>query len=158
MVKVGDTLPKATLNGATPNDTIESPEFFKQYKKAVIFGVPGAFTPGCTKTHLPSYVKDYAKLQEKGVDLVACVAVNDAFVMTAWGEANGAEGKVKMLADPKAQFVKAMDLAFTADALGGVRSKRFSMVVENGVVKAINVEPDNSGLTCSLSNAIYKSL
>ncbi|KAI9099947.1 Redoxin [Phlyctochytrium arcticum] len=158
MVKEGDTIPAATLYRAGPDDKVDSASFFKSHKKAIVFGVPGAFTPGCTKTHLPGYVKDFDKLKEKGVDLIACVSVNDAFVMQAWGNANGANDKVVMLADPKAEFVKALDLAFDAPALGGTRSKRWAMIVENGVIKKLKVEPDGTGLTCTLSNELYKFL
>lgn len=128
-------------------------------KKGIIFAVPGAFTPGCSKTHLPGYIQDYDKLKQKGVDLIACVSVNDAFVMAAWGEEHKASGKVRMLADTTAAFTKEMGMEFDmTEVLGGIRSKRYSLVVKDDVVQAINVEPDGKGLTCSLSNVILDQL
>jgi len=125
----------------------------------VIFGLPGAFTPGCSKSHLPGYVENFDKLKGKGVEVVACVSVNDPFVMAAWGEAHKATGKVRMLADTCAEFTKAIGLEFDATPiLGNVRCKRFSMLVENGVVTKLHVEPDGRGLTCSLAPEILKDL
>ena len=124
-------------------------------KKVVVFGVPGAFTPGCSKTHLPGYVKDAERLKGKGVAEIVCVSVNDPFVMAAWGEAHGAGGKVRMLADTTGAFAKSLglDLDLTA-ALGGVRCKRFSAVVEDGTITALNLEPADAptGMTCSLAD------
>jgi 2-Cys peroxiredoxin 5 len=122
-------------------------------KKVVIFGVPGAFTPGCSKTHLPGYIKDAERIKGKGVSEIVCVSVNDPFVMAAWGEAHGAAGKVRMLADTNAEFAKAAGLDLNLAVLGGVRCKRFSAVVNNGVVEALNVEPADAptGMTCSLA-------
>ena len=123
-------------------------------KKVVIFGVPGAFTPGCSKTHLPGYIKDAERIKGKGVAEIGCVSVNDPFVMAAWGEAHGAAGKVRMLADTNAEFAKAAGLALDLSVLGGVRCKRFSAVVTDGVVEALNVEPADAptGMTCSLAD------
>ncbi len=128
-------------------------------KKAIVFAVPGAFTPGCSKTHLPGYANDFDKLKAKGVDLVVCVSVNDPFVMSAWGEAHCAAGKVRMLADTVGEFTKAVDMELDATAiLGNVRSKRYALLVEDGAVKHVQVEPDGTGLTCSLSNSIISLL
>ena len=122
--------------------------------QVVLFGVPGAFTPGCSKTHLPGYVAAAADMKAKGVAELVCISVNDPFVMEAWGKAQGADGKVRMLADTTGAYTKALglDLDLTA-ALGGVRCKRFSAVVENGVVSKLNVEPADAptGMTCSLA-------
>jgi 2-Cys peroxiredoxin 5 len=126
--------------------------------KVIIFAVPGAFTPGCSNTHLPGYVNDFDAIKAKGVDQIACVAVNDAFVMNAWGEAHGANGKIRMLADPLAEFTKALGLDVDAAALGGVRSKRYAMVLEDGKVTQLEVEPGGFGLTCSLSESIIEKL
>ncbi|XP_070577423.1 peroxiredoxin-5, mitochondrial-like [Ptychodera flava] len=157
-VKVGDKLPSVVLHEGTPHDTVNIAELFAG-KKGVIFSVPGAFTPGCSKTHLPGYIADFDKIKAKGVDIIACVSVNDAFVMASWGEAHGAKDKIRMLADYKGELAKALDVELDAvGILGSVRSKRFSMVVEDGVVKAFNLEPDGTGLTCSLSNDILKQL
>ncbi len=156
-LSVGDSLPSATLHENSPGNAIETAQVFAKGTH-VLFGVPGAFTPGCSKTHLPGYVADFQKWKDKGVDSISCVAVNDAFVMGAWGQAHGAEGKVRMLADPAGAFVKSMGLDVFAAGLGGTRSKRFAMVVKDGTVTQLQVEPDGFGLTCSLSNSLIDSL
>jgi len=107
----------------------------------VIFGVPGAFTPTCSAKHVPSYVANHDKLKAKNVDEVWCISVNDAFVMGAWGREQKAGGKVRMMADGSALFTKALGLDMDLTARGmGVRSQRYSMLVEDGTVKAVNVE------------------
>lgn len=157
-IKVGDKLPSIDLFENSPGGKVNAAELFAG-KKGVLFAVPGAFTPGCSKTHLPGYVADFDKMASKGVDLVVCVSVNDPFVMAAWGEAHSATGKVRMLADTTAAFTKAVGMDFDATpVLGNVRSKRYSMVIEDGVVRHVNVEPDNTGLSCSLSNALLSQL
>jgi len=158
-IKVGDKLPSVVLYEGAPDKKVNIAELFAHVKKGVVFGVPGAFTPGCSKSHLPGFVENFDKLKAKGVDVVACVSVNDPFVMGAWGEAHHATGKVRMLADTCAEFTKAigMDLDLSA-VLGTIRSKRFSMVVENGVITKLNVEPDGKGLTCSLAPEVLKQL
>ncbi|XP_077997087.1 peroxiredoxin-5, mitochondrial-like [Glandiceps talaboti] len=157
-IKVGDKLPSVVLQEGTPGTTVNIAELFAG-KKGVIFAVPGAFTPGCSKTHLPGYVADHDKLKAKGVDVVACVSVNDVFVMDAWGDAHNAKDKVRMLADFKGDFTKAVDMELDAAAiLGNVRSKRYSLVIDDGVVKHVNLEPDGTGLTCSLANAVLEQL
>ena len=111
------------------------------------------------QTHLPGYVSDFEKFKAKGVDEIICVSVNDPFVMAAWGRDQNADGKVRMLADTNGAFTKAIDLEKDLSGpLGNVRCQRFSMVVEDGVVKTLNVEPDGTGLTCSLSNNILSQL
>ena len=157
MISIGDRLPSIELHDGTPATKIDSGTLFAG-KRGILFAVPGAFTPGCSRSHLPGYVADHEKLRAKGVDEVICVSVNDAFVMVAWGEAHGATGKVRMLADPQAAFAKAVGLDVQALGLGGTRSKRYAMLVEDGVVKALHVEPDGFGLTCSLSNAVLEAL
>jgi glutaredoxin/glutathione-dependent peroxiredoxin len=110
-------------------------------KKVVMFALPGAFTPTCSAKHLPGFVQHAAELKKKGIDAVACLSVNDAFVMGAWGEAQGAGGKVMMLADGNGDFTKALGLEMDASKYGmGTRSQRYSMLVENGVVKQLNIE------------------
>lgn len=149
MIKVGDTLPDATLfeffdvegNGCSlgPN-AFKTADIIKA-KKIVIFGLPGAFTPTCSAQHVPGYLKNFDALKAKGVDEVWCVAVNDAFVMGAWGREQGSAGKVRMMADGSAEFTKKIGLDFDLTARGlGIRSQRYAMVVENGVVKALNLE------------------
>lgn len=109
------------------------------------------------QTHLPGYVSSAEELKSKqGVDEIVCVSVNDPFVMSAWGKEHGAAGKVRLLADPAGGFTKALDVTIDLPPLGGVRSKRYSLVVENGKVTELNVEPDGTGLSCSLANNIGK--
>lgn len=122
--------------------------------KVVVFAVPGAFTPGCSKTHLPGFVSSADKLKSSGVNEIVCLSVNDPFVMQAWGKDQGAADKVRMLADVSGEFTKAVDLGVELAPLGGYRSKRYSMVVENGVVTQLNVEPDGTGLSCSLADKL----
>ncbi|KAM7359789.1 peroxiredoxin 5 [Cochliomyia hominivorax] len=155
-IKVGDKIPAVDLFEDSPANKINTSDLTSN-KKVIIFGVPGAFTPGCSKTHLPGYVTSADSLKsEQKVDDIVCVSVNDPFVMSAWGKEHNAGGKVRMLADPAASFAKALDLTIDLPPLGGVRAKRFSMVVENGEVKELNVEPDGTGLSCSLANNIGK--
>ena len=141
-IKVGDKLPNATFRvmtaeGPKPKTT---DDIFKG-KKVVLFAVPGAFTPTCTKLHLPSYVDNAGAIKGKGIDTIAVTAVNDAFVMEAWKKATGAEGKIEFLADGNGEFAKAIDMAFDGSGNGlGTRSKRYSMLVEDGVVKKLNIE------------------
>eukprot|EP00118_Oscarella_pearsei_P028738 m.2809 g.2809 ORF g.2809 m.2809 type:complete len:182 (+) comp8913_c0_seq1:25-570(+) len=157
-IKVGDKLPSVNLHEGTPGCSVNIADLFAK-KKGILFAVPGAFTPGCSKTHLPGYVSDYEKMKGKGVDIIVCVSVNDAFVMSAWGEASNTPGKIRMLADTTAEFTKKIGMDFDAFAfLGSARSKRYSMVIEDGTVKTLNVEPDGKGLTCSLSNEILSQL
>ena len=106
-----------------------------------LFAVPGAFTPTCSAKHVPGYVDNYDTLKSKGIDAIACVSVNDAFVMGAWGKDQKADGKVHMLADGNGDFTRAIGLEFDASKFGmGKRSQRYSMIVDNGVVKTVNVE------------------
>jgi 2-Cys peroxiredoxin 5 len=156
-IQIGDRLPSATLHNGSPGQKVDSAELFASGRH-ILFGVPGAFTPGCSRTHLPGYVSDHDAIKAKGIDSINCVSVNDAFVMSAWGEAHGASGKVRMLADPAGDFVKAAGLDVVAAALGGTRSKRFAMVIADGQVTHLEVEPDGFGLTCSLSNALIDKL
>lgn len=155
-IKIGDKLPSADLFEDSPANKINIADLSAN-KKIVIFGVPGAFTPGCSKTHLPGYIENADSIKSsQGVSEIVCVSVNDPFVMSAWGKEHSAGGKVRMLADPAGNFAKALDLTIDLPPLGGVRAKRFSMVVENGQVKELNVEPDGTGLSCSLANNIGK--
>ncbi|XP_011158118.1 peroxiredoxin-5, mitochondrial [Solenopsis invicta] len=153
VIAVGDKLPSVDLFENTPSEKVNLAQVAAQ-KKIIIFGVPGAFTPGCSKTHLPGYVTKADELKSKGISEIFCISVNDPFVMAAWGKEHGATGKVRMLADPKSEFTDAMDLGVDLAVLGGKRSKRYSMIVENGTVKELNVEPDNTGLSCSLADRI----
>lgn len=109
--------------------------------KVVLFGVPGAFTPGCSKVHLPGFVQHAAELIGKGVSLIACISVNDVWVMDAWGRSQGAEDKILMLADGNGDFTSAMGLEFDATGIGlGMRSQRYAAVIEDGVIVRVDVE------------------
>ncbi len=141
-IKAGDKIPSATLQRKTADgiDTVSTGEFFKG-RKVVVFAVPGAFTPTCSAKHLPGFVQKSAEIKAKGVAEVVCVAVNDAFVMDAWAKEQQASGKVTLLADGSAAFAKAMGLSLDLTERGmGVRSQRYSMIVDDGVVKKLNVE------------------
>jgi glutaredoxin/glutathione-dependent peroxiredoxin len=142
-VKVGDRVPSVMLHHLTPEGmkSVSSDEFFKG-KKVALFALPGAYTRTCSSRHLPGYVQNADTLRQKGVDTIACLSVNDAFVMDAWGKEHGADGKVVMLGDGSCEFTKAMGL--TVDRIGarmGIRSQRYSMIVDDGVIKELNVEP-----------------
>jgi peroxiredoxin len=127
-------------------------------KRVVIFGLPGAFTPTCSAKHLPGFVTNFDQLKAKGVDTIACVSVNDAFVMDAWGKNQNAGDKVMMLADGNAEFTDKMGLSFDASGFGmGKRSQRYAMVVDNGTVKALNVEKPGA-FDVSSAEAILKAL
>lgn len=142
-INVGDRLPDAKFRIMTsegPKAKTTS-EIFKG-KKTVLFAVPGAFTPTCHKNHLPGFIQHAAVIKAKGVDQIAVTSVNDAFVMDAWKNASGAEGKIDLfLADGNAEFAKAIGLDVDAsDAGRGIRSRRYSMIVEDGIVRSINIE------------------
>ena len=141
-IKVGDRLPAATFRVMTPDGPAPktTDDVFKG-KRVVLFAVPGAFTPTCHKNHMPGFVKNFDAIKAKGIDTIAVTAVNDVFVMDAWCKASGADGKIQLLADGSGDFTKALDLSADLSANGlGVRSKRYSMLVEDGVVKKLNVE------------------
>jgi peroxiredoxin len=141
-IKTGDRIPSATLKkmGEKGPENITTDAIFSG-KRVVLFAVPGAFTPTCSAAHLPGYVVNAHKFAEKGVDTIACMSVNDAFVMGAWGKAQNAD-EILMLADGNGDFTKALGLTLDASGFGmGLRSQRFAMVVEDGVVKHLAVEP-----------------
>jgi len=150
-IKVGDKLPNATFRimtaeGPKPKTT---DDIFKG-KKVALFAVPGAFTPTCTNMHMPSFLNNADAFKKKGVDTIAVTGVNDVFVMEAWKKSTGAAGKVEFLADGNADFAKAIDMTLDASGNGlGIRSKRYSMLVDDGVVKKLNIE-DAPG-KCDLS-------
>jgi len=141
-ISVGDRIPSATLLKATPEgpQPVDTDSFFAG-RKVALFSVPGAFTPTCSARHLPGFVEKAEELGTRGVDEIACLAVNDAFVLQAWARDAGAEGKVTMLADGNGEFSKALGLTMDASKFGmGTRSQRFSAIVEDGVVSQLNVE------------------
>ncbi|MCG3728335.1 peroxiredoxin [Vibrio cincinnatiensis] len=140
MIKQGQPLPTATLSQITAEGMVNhnASELFAG-KKAVLFAVPGAFTPTCSEAHLPGYVILADQLKAKGVDIIACVAVNDAFVMKAWGEAQNAS-ELMMLADGDASFTKALGLEMDTASFGGIRSQRYAMIIDDGIITTLNVE------------------
>ena len=141
-ISVGDRIPSATLLKATAEgpQPVETDELFAG-RKVALFAVPGAFTPTCSARHLPGFVDKADELKGKGVDEIVCVSVNDAFVLQAWARDSGAEDKVTMLADGNGDFSKALGLTMDASKFGmGTRAQRFSAIVEDGVVRQLNVE------------------
>jgi peroxiredoxin len=141
-IKVGDKLPTATFTVMGPDGPkpVSSDELFKG-RTVALFAVPGAFTPTCSQRHLPGFKDKAAELKAKGVDEIACVSVNDVFVMAAWGKDQGVGGAVAMLADGNGDFTKAIGLELDASRFGmGPRSQRYSMIVKDGVVTSLNVE------------------
>ena len=145
-ISVGDTIPSVGLRVKTAEgiDEVNTDDVFKG-KKVALFAVPGAFTPTCSAQHLPGFVNNADALKAKGVDSIVCVSVNDAFVMGAWGEAQGVGDKVLMLADGNGEFTSAIGMEMDGSGFGlGQRSKRYSMLVEDGVVKQLNIEPPGS--------------
>ena len=141
-IKVGDRVPSATLRWLAPEGVkaVSSEEFFRG-KRVVLFGLPGAYTRTCSSRHLPGYVAHQAELKRKGVDQIACLSVNDAFVMDAWGKEHGAGGKVTMLGDGSAEWTRGVGLELDRTKEGmGIRSQRYAMLVEDGVVKALHIE------------------
>ena len=143
MTQVGDRIPDVevrVLNADGAPEVVKTGEVLGS-GKVVLFAVPGAFTPGCSKVHLPGYVANADELKAKGVDTIACVAVNDAWVMDVWAKGQGADGKILMLADGSGDFTKAMDLVMDGSAIGlGMRSKRYAAVLEDGVITSLDVE------------------
>jgi glutaredoxin/glutathione-dependent peroxiredoxin len=148
-IKAGDKLPEGTLQefvevekeGCSIGPNTFNVQDLVKGKKIAIFGLPGAFTPTCSAKHVPGYLASYDKLKAKGVDEIWCISVNDAFVMGAWGREQKSAGKVRMMADGAADYTKKLGLEFDLTARGfGVRSQRYSMLVDNGVVKSVNLE------------------
>ena len=142
MIKVGDKLPSVGLREVKEGgvEEVTTDAFFKG-KKVALFAVPGAFTSTCSVKHLPSFVNNAEALKKKGIDAVVCTAVNDAAVLRAWGEQANSSGKVTMLADGNAEFSRALGLEFDGSGFGmGIRSQRYSALVEDGVVKKLHVE------------------
>src|SRR5580700_11959762 len=142
-IKLGDKIPTVTLRHLTAEgvQAVSSDDFFKG-KTVALFALPGAYTRTCSSRHLPGYVANSDSLKAKGIDEIACVSVNDAFVMGAWGKEHNAGGKVTMLGDGSCELTEALGLTVDRREAGmGIRSQRYSMVVDNGVVAELNVEP-----------------
>ena len=159
-INVGDKIPSVTLKQLTPEGVKEvtTDEIFGG-KKVILFAVPGAFTPACSQRHLPGFVERAADIKAKGIDEIACVAVNDAFVMGAWGREQKTEGKVRMLADGSGDLVRALGLELDLPKGGlGIRSQRYSMLVDNGVVKSLNIEKQPGQVDVSGADAMLRAL
>ncbi|GJE10948.1 MULTISPECIES: peroxiredoxin [Methylobacterium] len=159
MIQVGDHLPQATFRVIGPEGPIArtTDDVFKG-RRVVLIGVPGAFTPSCHRNHLPGFVTHKAEILGRGIDAIAVTSVNDVFVLDAWSKASGAEG-LEFLADGNADFAKALGLEMDGTGFGlGIRSKRYSMVVEDGVVRNLNVEETPSKAEASGAEALLKVL
>jgi peroxiredoxin len=159
-IKAGDRLPSdlklKEMGDSGPKDVTVGDVF--KGKKVVVFAVPGAFTPTCSMKHLPGFLEKARDIKAKGVDEIVCLSVNDAFVMGAWGDANSAKGKVRMLADGNGDFTKALGLTLDASGFGmGVRSQRYAMIVQDGVVKELLVE-QGPGLNVSSAESVLSKL
>jgi peroxiredoxin len=158
-LSVGDTIPNVTLTTLTADGLkpVQSGEVLGK-GKVVLFAVPGAFTPTCSDHHLPGFVMQADEILAKGVDRIACIGVNDPFVMSAWGNAQGTGDKILMLADGNGEFTQAMGLEMDVSGAGlGKRSKRYAMVVDDGVVKALNVEKPGT-FEVSSAEAVLKAI
>jgi peroxiredoxin len=159
-IKVGDHLPEAKFRVMGPEGPAwkTTDEMFKG-KKVALFAVPGAFTPTCSNNHLPGFLKNADAIKAKGIDAIAVTGVNDVFVMEAWKKSTGAAGKIEFLADGNGEFAKALDM--TMDGTGGglgTRSKRYAMLVEDGVVKTLNVEEAPGKAEMSSAENLLKSM
>ncbi len=155
-ISVGDKIPAAVMTTMTADGPgpVSTDEFFAG-KKVVLFAVPGAFTPTCSAKHLPGFVTQADDILAKGVDAIACMSVNDVFVMHAWGKDAGVEDKVVMLADGNGDFTKAVGLEMDGTGFGmGIRSQRFAMIVENGVVTTLNIEEPGAFQVSSSSHVL----
>ncbi len=158
-IKAGDKLPEATLMTMTANGPapITTDEVFKG-KKVALFALPGAFTPTCSAKHLPGFVEHATEFKTKGIDTIACLSVNDAFVMGAWGKSQNVGDKIIMLADGNGDFTRKVGLSMDGSKFGmGERSQRYAMLVENGVVKQISVEKPGA-FEVSSAEALLKAL
>jgi len=159
MIKIGDAIPPMKLTAATAEGPkeVSTDEVFAG-KKVVLFAVPGAFTPTCSVRHLPGYMENTDALRAKGVDTIACIAVNDVFVMDAWAKQQGVDGRITMLADGSGAFTKALGLELDLVARGlGMRSQRYVMVAENGRVTHLAIEPPG-GFEVSKAESVLELL
>lgn len=150
-IKIGDRIPDLNLKrlGASGMEDVNTAALFKG-RKIVLFAVPGAFTPSCALKHLPGYINNAAAIKAKGVDEIICMAVNDPFVMKHWGEVAGADGKVTMLSDGNGELTRSFDLGMDGSGAGlGFRARRFSMVVEDGIITDLQIEEKPSDVDLS---------
>ncbi len=159
-IGIGDRLPQANFKIMTDDGpaNVTSEEIFSG-KKIVLFAVPGAYTPTCHGQHVPGFLENFDALKSKGIDEIVCVAVNDVFVLKHWGKDTGGEGKIRFLSDGNNEFTKAIGLDFDASAAGlGIRSKRYAMIVDDGVVKFLSVEEVPSQVAVSSAEDVLKAL
>jgi len=159
-IQAGEKLPDVTLRKMTEKgpEALQSSDFFKG-RKVVVFAVPGAFTPTCHNDHLPSFTKNAATFKTKGVAEVACLAVNDPFVLSAWAKSVPGADKITFLSDGNGEFTKAIGMGFDGSGFGlGTRSRRYAMVVEDGRVKSIDVEENPGACSISSGPSILKKL
>lgn len=159
-IQVGDRLPDSTFTvmGADGPEKRSTADVFSG-RKVVLFAVPGAFTPTCHKNHMPGYVDNLDAIRAKGVDAVICTSVNDVFVQNAWAKQSGADGKIEFLSDGNGDFAKALDLTFDGSGFGlGTRSRRYAMIVDDGVVKSLDVEDVPSKADASSAVSLLKKL
>ncbi|MGD0632668.1 MAG: peroxiredoxin [Beijerinckiaceae bacterium] len=159
-IKVGDAIPEATFFVMTPDGPAPrtTAQIFPN-RKVVLFAVPGAFTPTCSMNHLPGFLAKEAEIKAKGVDEILVTAVNDVFVMGAWAKSSGAEGKITFLADGSAKFAQAAGLTLDLSERGlGIRSQRYALIAENGIVTALNVDPNPGAAEQSSAEAILALL
>jgi peroxiredoxin len=158
-IKIGDRLPQSDFLTMTADGTQKvSTDTVFAGRKVVLFAVPGAFTPTCSMNHLPGFVQKIDAIKAKGVDTIACVAVNDVHVMNAWSKHSGSDGRIMMLADGNGEFAHKLGLEFDLTSAGmGKRSRRYSMIVDDGVVKALNVE-DKPGVNVSGAETVLEQL
>lgn len=157
-VAVGEKIPSATLFEGSPGNDVNLAEEAKS-GKAIVVGIPGAFSPACSASHVPGFLKHLSSFQDKGIESVYVVGVNDAFVMKAWGESIDKDSKIRFLADPKGEFSEAWDVLFDASKFfGNARSKRYAVVVEDGKVTKTFVEPDNVSVEVSAAENLLKDV
>lgn len=159
-IAVGDRIPSVTLKTMADGNMqdVKTDEIFAG-KKVVLFAVPGAFTPTCHLKHLPGFIEKAGVFKQKGIDTVACVAVNDPFVLDVWGKAAGAEGKVMLLSDGNCEFTNEIGMGFDGSAIGlGTRSKRYAMVVDDGVVTVLHTEDSPGVAEVSTAEAILQEV
>ena len=159
-IKVGDRLPEAKFRVMGPDGpAVKSTDDIFKGKKVVLFAVPGAFTPTCNNNHLPGFLQNAGAFKQKGIDTIAVTGVNDVFVMDAWKKASGAGSKIEFLSDGNGEFAKALDMTLDGSGFGlGTRSKRYAMLVEDGVVKKLNVEDVAGKAEASSADALLKQL
>lgn len=160
MIKINDTIPDAHVKYIKNGEVIELNLLdYLKGKKVIIFAVPGAFTPTCSNAHLPSFLKDYDAYKQKGIDEIICLAVNDAFVLKAWGQQAKVDSKINFIADGNGDLTKSMGMILDATSFGmGIRSQRYSMYVDSGKVKILNFEPSTGACKISDSRTLLEAL